>query len=112
MDFDHVALQVPDIDAAVRWYLETIDGARVTYQDESWALIEAGGTKVAFVVEGQHPTHIAWRVDAERLESLARANSQAICTHRDATRSIYLQGPGGHAVELISYPDDSLPSRD
>jgi catechol 2,3-dioxygenase-like lactoylglutathione lyase family enzyme len=112
MDFDHVALQVPDIDAAVRWYLETIAGARVSYQDETWALIEAGGTKLAFVVADQHPTHIAWRVGAERLESLAQANGQAICTHRDATRSIYLKDPGGHAVELISYPDDALPSRD
>ena len=112
MDFDHVALQVPDIDAAVRWYLETIDGAGVAYQDETWALIEAGGAMLAFVVAGQHPTHVAWRVNAERLEALARANGQDIQTHRDATRSIYLQDPGGHAVEFISYPGEASQSRD
>ena len=104
MHFDHVALQVPDIDAAVTWYLDTIEGAEVRYQDATWALVEAGGTKLAFVVADQHPTHLAWRVAADRLDSLAKIHGAEIRTHRDDTRSFYLTDPGGQAVELISYP--------
>ena len=40
--FDHVAQQVPDIGAAVAWYLRTIPGARVLNQDATWAFVELG----------------------------------------------------------------------
>ena len=110
MHFDHVALQVPDIDEAVAWYLDTIDGAEVRYRDATWALIEAGGTKLAFVVADQHPTHVAWRVGADRLDSLAKIHGAQIRTHRDDTQSFYLKDPGGHVIEFISYPEESPPS--
>ena len=61
-EFDHVAQVVPDIAAAVDWYRRTLPGTKVIYQDVTWALIEAGGAKLAFVVKDQHPNHLAWRV--------------------------------------------------
>ena len=106
MEFDHVALQVPDIGAAVDWFLETIEGAEIRYQDATWALVEAGGTKLAFVVSDQHPSHIAWRVSGRQLANLARTHGEEVRTHRDATQSFYLTAPGGHCVELISYPEE------
>jgi catechol 2,3-dioxygenase-like lactoylglutathione lyase family enzyme len=105
MRFDHVALQVPDIDAAVTWYRETLENVIVHYQDDSWALIEAGGAKLAFVVAGQHPTHVAWRVSMAELGELAAKHRQEIHVHRDHTESFYLAGPGGHCVEIIGYPE-------
>ena len=105
MQFDHVAQQVPDIAQAVEWQLRTVPGSRVLHQDATWALVESGGAKLAFVLPDQHPSHLAFRVDGPELERLAAANDLEIATHRDATRSIYLEGPGSLATEIIAYPE-------
>ena len=104
MEFDHIAQQVPDIAEAVTWWQRTIPGTRVLFQDETWGLVEADGVKLAFVMVDQHPGHLAWRVSEEELERLAGEHGAAISPHRDGTRSFYLQGPGGQAVEIIAYP--------
>ncbi len=101
--FDHIAQQVPDIAVAVTWYTTLIPSATVLYQDESWAFVEANGAKLAFVKRDQHPNHLAWRVSAEQLEILAAKYGQAIATHRDRTRSFYLQAPGDQWVEVITF---------
>jgi catechol 2,3-dioxygenase-like lactoylglutathione lyase family enzyme len=100
--FDHVAQVVPDIAAAVSWYQDMVPGVKVVYQDATWAIIEAGGAKLAFVVRAQHPTHLAWRVSDAELERLAAKYNQEIKPHRDRTRSFYLEAPGGMAIEFIS----------
>jgi catechol 2,3-dioxygenase-like lactoylglutathione lyase family enzyme len=101
--FDHVAQQVPDIAEAVRWYQELVPGVVVLYQDTSWAFIEANGVKLAFVLRDQHPGHLAWRVSSETLERLAAQHNKEIVTHRDKTRSFYLEAPGGQWIELICF---------
>ncbi len=105
MRFDHVAHQVPDIAAAVDWWTQTVPGAQVLYQDETWGLIEAGGAKLAFVMADEHPNHLAFTVSGDELDRLAGANGAAVHVHRDASRSFYLEAPGGQRVELIAYPD-------
>ena len=107
MTFDHVAQQVDDVAAAVEWYCRTISGARVLYQDATWAFVEAAGTKVALIRQGDHPDHVAWRVSEEELERLAAANNRTIRAHRDRTRSFYIAAPGGRWIEFIAYPADS-----
>ncbi len=101
--FDHVALVTPDIAGTVAWYVENIPGARVLFQDTTWAFVEAGGTKLAFVVRDQHPNHLAWRVSESELERLAAEKGKEVKPHRDGTRSFYLDGPNGQAIEIISY---------
>ncbi|HTI32137.1 MAG TPA: VOC family protein [Miltoncostaea sp.] len=105
MQFDHVAQQVPDIAEAVEWQLRTVPGSRVLHQDATWALVESAGAKLAFVLPDQHPSHLAYRVEAEELERLAAEHGATIATHRDATRSIYIEGPGALATEIIAYPE-------
>ena len=105
MEFDHVAQEVPDIAEAVEWQRRTVPGTTVLHQDPTWALVDSGGAKLAFVLPGQHPSHLAYRVDAAELERLAAEHNLEIATHRDATRSIYLQGPGSLATEIITYPE-------
>jgi hypothetical protein len=102
--FDHVAQQVPDIAEAVAWQLSAVPGTTVVHQDPTWALVESGGARLAFVLPDQHPSHVAFRVDDEQLERLAAEHGVEIATHRDATRSIYLAGPGSLQTEIISYP--------
>lgn len=102
--FDHVAQQVPDIGEAVAWWRDTFPGVRVLHEDPTWALIEACGLKLAFVLADQHPGHLAWRVDEAELERLASDGDHEIRAHRDGSRSFYVEGPGGQAVEVIAYP--------
>jgi hypothetical protein len=105
VQFDHVAQQVPDIAEAVAWQLESVPGSRVLHQDPTWALVESAGVRLAFVLPGQHPAHVAFRVDEGEFERLAARHGAAIAVHRDSTRSFYLRGPGSLQTEIISYPD-------
>lgn len=105
--FDHIAQQVPDIAEAVAWYCRTIPGAQALYQDATWALVEAAGVRMAFVLRDQHPGHVAWRVGDADLARLAAEHGQTIRLHRDQTRSFYLQAPGGQWIEVISYPSSA-----
>jgi catechol 2,3-dioxygenase-like lactoylglutathione lyase family enzyme len=104
-EFDHIAQIVPDIAEAVAWY-EAHLGATILYQDATWAFIEVGGARLAFVVKDQHPNHLAWRVSLEELESLAKKYDKTIQPHRDGTRSFYLEAPGGAHIEIIHWPSD------
>ena len=105
MRFDHIAQQVPDIAAALAWWQRAVPGARVLYADDTWGLLEAGGTKLAFVTAGQHPDHLAFEVSEAELETMAAEHGAEIALHRDASRSFYLDAPGGQHVEVIAYPD-------
>lgn len=105
ISFDHCAQQVPDVAEAVEWYCRAVPGCRVLYQDESWALVEARGVKLAFIRQGDHPDHIGWRVNEAELEHLAAEHNQQIRPHRDGTRGFYVQAPGGRWIEFIAYPE-------
>ncbi len=102
--FDHIAQIVPHIGEAVRWWRDNFPSTEVVYEDSTWAMLDVNGTKLAFVTEGQHPAHVAWRVSNFELERLAEQNGAAIQGHRDGTRSFYLQTPGDQWLELIAYP--------
>jgi catechol 2,3-dioxygenase-like lactoylglutathione lyase family enzyme len=109
MQFDHIARQVPDIAAAVDWYVATMPGTEVLYQDATWALVDAGGARLAFVTASQHPDHLAWRVTNAELEVLAVEHGVPIDVHRDASRGFYIPGPGDSVIEIIAYPNDERP---
>ena len=91
---DHVAITAPDITSAVDWYRARFR-CEVEYQDATWALLRFGNVKLAFVVPGQHPPHVGFV--SERAESFG-----PLKTHRDGTRSVYIQDPGGNAVEVLA----------
>jgi catechol 2,3-dioxygenase-like lactoylglutathione lyase family enzyme len=100
---DHVALPSRDIARSVRFYVARF-GARVLYQDKTWAFLEIGRGKVALVSPRQHPAHIALRVTKTQLREEARKAGKPILQHRDGSRTIYLVDPQGNHVELIHYP--------
>jgi hypothetical protein len=105
VQFDHVAQQVSDIGAALDWWQRMVPGAVVLYQDDTWGLLEAGGARLAFVMADEHPDHLAFKVSVDELERMAAAHEAEIATHRDASRSFYVEAPGEHRVEVIAYPD-------
>jgi catechol 2,3-dioxygenase-like lactoylglutathione lyase family enzyme len=90
----HVAVAVQDVRAAVDWYQRNFQ-CKVSYQDDTWAMLDFANIKLALVVPSQHPPHIAFvHPEAEKFGALK--------VHRDGTRSVYLKDPAGNAVEVLA----------
>ena len=99
MTFDHIAVNVADIGRSVEWYIANA-GARVLYQDETWAMLDAGGAKIALTLPNQHPAHLAFDIGPSPSEEfLSKAK-----LHRDGSISRYVVDPDGNAIEWIHYP--------
>lgn len=90
----HVAISVKNIAEAVSWYTETFR-CTISYQDETWAMLEFANLRMALVIASQHPPHIGFvNAEAEKYGELK--------LHRDGTRSIYIADPSGNAVEILA----------
>ena len=91
---EHVAISVRDVAQAVAWYTANFRCA-VTYQDATWAMLKFDNLELALVIPEQHPPHIAFTSpDAARFGVLR--------THRDGTRSTYVNDPDGNSVEIMA----------
>lgn len=90
----HLAIAVTDVAASVRWYRDNF-ACRVAYQDATWALLKFANISLALVIPAQHPPHVGFVLDdAARFGTLT--------THRDGTRSAYVNDPDGNALEMIA----------
>jgi len=90
----HIAIPTNNVAESVAWYTSNTR-CTVAYQDETWALLDYENIKLALVIPGQHPPHLAIvREDAERFGPLV--------THRDGTRSIYVQDNAGNQIEVMA----------
>ena len=63
MKLDHIAITVKDIEKSIKWYTRKFN-ASVLYKDETWGMLEIGGTKIALTLKSQHPPHFAFSVDS------------------------------------------------
>jgi catechol-2,3-dioxygenase len=89
----HVAIQVKDIQRAIDWYEDNFN-TKVTYQDESWALLKFNNLSLALVIPEQHPVHIAIEnSEAEKYGQLTK--------HRDGTESVYIKDSEGNSIEIM-----------
>jgi len=91
----HAALRVKDVKAAVDWYTQRFK-CEVEYQDATWAMLAFANVRLAFVLQEQHPPHIAVEGDP----SVYGTPTQ----HRDGTSSVYLKDPDGNNVEILAVP--------
>jgi len=89
----HAALRVKDVKAAVEWYTQHFR-CEVEYQDETWAILAFANVRLAFVLQEQHPPHIAVEGDPSAYGTPKR--------HRDGTSSVYLKDPDGNNVEILA----------
>jgi catechol 2,3-dioxygenase-like lactoylglutathione lyase family enzyme len=107
MEIDHVAVTSTNIDESVRWYKKFLNEAEVLYQDETWAFMQSGPVKFAFVTPGQHPPHIAVRVDTKEQEDflVSEFPKKKWKLHRDGSASFYTRDNCGNFVEFIKYSD-------
>lgn len=96
---DHIAIQVNQIKEAVEWYLSQFNG-KILYQDESWAFLQFANIKLALVLPGQHPPHLAFtKPNAADYGQLTR--------HRDGTQSVYITDPANNPIEIMQSPYSS-----
>lgn len=98
----HAALRVKDIKAAVKWYTERFR-CEIEYEDETWAMLKFANVRLAFVLQEQHPPHIALLGDP--------AEFGVPEVHRDKTSSVYLKDPDGNNVEILALAPETAPSR-
>ena len=96
MKIDHVAINVADIKKSVNWYVENMS-AKVDYEDDTWAMLSIGDTKLALTIESQHPPHDAYCV--EDIKDLGEGAE--IKRHRDGSHYLYLEDPDGNVLEMI-----------
>ena len=98
---DHAALRVKDVAEAVQWYTKRFR-CEVEYQDATWALLAFDNVRLAFVLQEQHPPHIAIMGDPAAYGSPKQ--------HRDGTSSVYLKDPDGNNVEILAPAPAGKPS--
>ncbi len=94
----HIAIQVQDISKAVTWYKKNFD-VHVSYQDNTWAMIDFENTRLALVKPEQHPFHFA-------IESNEAETHGNLTKHRDGTASVYINDIDGNYVEMIKVDND------
>lgn len=102
MKLDHVAINVESIDSSIEWYSENLE-SEILYQDESWAMLKVGQTKIALTVASQHPPHLGFSV-----ESVGDIPCKNPKYHRDGSAYHYIKDPDGNTIEFVYYPPDSL----
>ena len=89
----HVAISVENIAESVAWYTSRLN-CRVSYQDDTWAMLDFDNVHLALLSTDRHPPHIGlMRPDAEQFGPLK--------PHRDGTRSVYVEDPSGNSVEIL-----------
>ena len=99
MILDHVAIQVKNVSSSTEWYKENLN-AKVLYIDETWAMLDVEGTKLALTIPSQHPPHLAFRVnELQKIPSPAGK-------HRDGSVYQYIRDPDGNTIEYVYYPQE------
>lgn len=91
----HIAIPANDIAAGVKYYTDNFECV-VSYQDESWALLEFANVNIALVKPEQHDPHIGF-------ECMEPSSHEGWKKHRDDVEYIYKKDPSGNTVELLNY---------
>lgn len=116
----HVALQVRDLPACERFYVELL-GMRVEWRPDADNVYLTGGadnlalhraTGAPAEAARQRLDHIGFMLghieDVDAWHAFLSAQGVTIVkaprTHRDATRSFYCLDPGGNCVQMIYHP--------
>ena len=95
---DHIAINVEDIGLSAEWYKNTLH-ATVDYLDDTWAMLDVNGSKIALTSKSQHPPHVAYLV--KDISDLGPEYRE----HRDGSCYVYKSDPDGNTIELIYWRD-------
>ena len=96
----HIAIQSDSIKNSIDWYTKHLQASILT-QDEDWAMLIAGNTRIALTKTGTHPDHVCFLVDS--LEDFP-CDKIDIKEHRDGSLYYYQQAPDGNVIEWLFWP--------
>lgn len=113
--FDHVAIEVADVEASVAWYVDVLGLER--RMEEEWgshpAVVCVGESCVAiFPSDGSERTgdtiqHFAFRADRGNFEraqeSFRERDIEFRSADHGASHSVYIADPDGHRIEITTY---------
>ena len=99
MKIDHVAFIVKNINEAAEFYSKKLN-MECAYKDSNWAILKNEYIKLALVLKGDHPNHVA--ILCSCIEDMPK--DKKIKEHRDGSLYCYEVGPSGNAIEWIYYP--------
>ena len=98
MILDHIAIVSSNIKRDVEWYKRTFN-CRLSYEDETWALLKFDNISLALVTKDEHPNHFAIVDPMVKNDKNARK-------HRDDICYIYKKDPSGNVIEIINEPSN------
>ena len=98
MKLDHIAINSEDIKKSIQWYQKTLQ-TEVIYCDDTWALLDCNGLRIALISKSQHPPHFAITVPS--LDHFPEPDK--IKYHRDGSAYLYVQDPDGNTIEYICW---------
>ena len=75
-------------------------GATIDYIDETWSMLDVGGTKIALTGSRQHPPHFAFTLQS--LDDFP--TGEEIRYHRDGSAYLYIEDPDGNTIEYVYWP--------
>ncbi len=101
MKFDHIAINVKNIDTSVQWYIDNLN-VEVLYKDDTWAVLESAGCKIALTLPSQHPPHIGFVIDEDFRKE--KFSDKVFGKHRDGSLSYYAEDPDGNCIEYLIWP--------
>ena len=86
----HIAIEVKNIQESIDWYKNNTN-CKVSYQDDTWAMLNYENIRLALVLPKMHPPHIAFeKTNAEEYGALKG--------HRDGTSSVYIKDPSNEEL--------------
>lgn len=77
----------------IEWYTKNFN-VEVTYQGNTWAMLQFKNISLALVIPKQHPAHIAF-------ESREAEQFGALTNYRDGTQSVYISDTENHFIEVM-----------
>ena len=89
----HIAIEVKNIQESINWYKNNTN-CIISYQDETWAMINYDNISLALVLPNMHPPHIAF--EKKNAEDYGRLKN-----HRDGTSSVYIKDPSNNSIEIL-----------
>ena len=101
--FDHVAINVKNIQESIAWYSENLSAMPI-YQDDTWALLSIGESKVALVSGDIHPPHIAFKIEDAKMFP----KTSKIKNHRDGSKYVYIDDLDGNTIEIVMFPPEQV----
>ena len=106
MKIDHIAIKVPDIHTASKWYCAKL-GSKVVFETDFYKRLQLDNTTIA-IIDEKHYEHSHIGVLVDKIEDFPENGK--IIQHRDGTTGCYLMDPYGNCVEFIYYGRNSGPN--